>query len=102
LPRPFLYLKESLLREYTRLGGKMSLVDAQALATGMNTEEAAEKLARVWEFLKITGGLRSAGNQENEDNPDSGDGEDGGGGDEADAPAGGNGVAMAVDGGVTA
>lgn len=37
----------------------MTLTDAQALATGMSSEEAAEKLARVWEFLKITGGLQA-------------------------------------------
>ena len=60
LPRPYLYLKEILLREWVRKGGRMAIGDARK-AIGKNAvgtdAEWAEKIDRVWEFLVRTGAL---------------------------------------------
>ncbi|KAK4054328.1 Transcriptional adapter ada2 [Microbotryomycetes sp. JL221] len=87
LPKPYLYLKEVLLREWTRLGGRMTSDDARKIVaspahqnqfesmqvdtfSGLNGEtpqqqqqegvtgEWGEKVERVFEFLCDTGGLR--------------------------------------------
>jgi hypothetical protein len=59
-------LKEVLLREWTRLGGKMGALEARKAVgrerDGSNAEgvsgEWGEKVERVFEFLVDTGGLR--------------------------------------------
>ncbi|KAK4054111.1 Transcriptional adapter ada2 [Microbotryomycetes sp. JL201] len=85
LPKPYLYLKEVLLREWTRLGGQMSYADARKVVAkpfhqsqfdgmqiGLTSGDGAnaapaqegvggewgEKVERVFEFLCDTGGLR--------------------------------------------
>jgi transcriptional adapter 2-alpha len=67
LPRPYLFLKEALMREWVRTGGKMGcrearLVVSRSSASNPNGLGAAgewgEKVERVWEFLVETGGLR--------------------------------------------
>ncbi|KAM0745808.1 transcriptional adaptor 2 [Meredithblackwellia eburnea MCA 4105] len=72
LPRPYLFLKETLLREFTRLGGVMGSSDARRVAAAGAGEgtEWAEKVDRVWEFLCDSGGLRGgrgAGEEESDD-----------------------------------
>ena len=69
LPRPYLYLKEILMREWVRKGGNMDMHDARE-AIGIRGEggtqgmgrgasgEWGEKIDRVWEFLVESGGLR--------------------------------------------
>lgn len=63
LPRPYLFLKETLLREWARLGGEMGAEDARRCVAGPKdggkaTGEWGEKIERVWEFLVDLGGLR--------------------------------------------
>ncbi|KAM0789610.1 hypothetical protein ACM66B_000416 [Microbotryomycetes sp. NB124-2] len=86
LPKPYLYLKEVLLREWTRLGGQMTYSDARKVvakpvhqtqfddlqngltngslsSTTLTGQEGVggewgEKVERVFEFLCDTGGLR--------------------------------------------
>ncbi|GAA5960143.1 hypothetical protein JCM3765_002485 [Sporobolomyces pararoseus] len=77
LPRPYLFLKQTLLREYVRIeslaggkgnGGKkrrkMNQEDARKAVRRSDEEsgregmgEWGEKVERVWEFLKTSGGL---------------------------------------------
>ena len=69
LPKPYLYLKEVLLREWARMGGAMTGDDARR-AVGREVQggegrerervegEWGEKVERVFEFLVDTGGLR--------------------------------------------
>lgn len=69
LPRPYLFLKEVLLREYVRLKDKMDGVEARkAVLREKNGEvfgpadgaggEWGEKIECVWEFLRDTMGLK--------------------------------------------
>lgn len=70
LPRPYLFLKEVLLREWTYSGKGMGIREArravlQEAARGAQDaggeeprEEWLEKIDRVWEFLRDSGGLR--------------------------------------------
>ena len=71
LPRPYLFLKEVLLREYVRLKDKMDGTEARkAVLREKNGEvfgppdgaggEWGEKIERVWEFLRDTIGLKEA------------------------------------------
>jgi transcriptional adapter 2-alpha len=71
LPRPYLFLKEVLLREYVRLKDKMDGTEARkAVLREKNGEvfgppdgaggEWGEKIERVWEFLRDTVGLKEA------------------------------------------
>ncbi|GAA5988460.1 hypothetical protein JCM5350_005200 [Sporobolomyces pararoseus] len=69
LPRPYLFLKQTLLREYVRIetlgkGRKMNQEDARKAVRRSDEEsgregmgEWGEKVERVWEFLKTSGGL---------------------------------------------
>ncbi|GAA5993345.1 hypothetical protein JCM10908_001439 [Rhodotorula pacifica] len=85
LPRPYLFLKEVLLREYVRLKDKMDGTEAKrAVLREKNGEvvgppdgaggEWGEKIERVWEFLRDTAGLRrdgrDGGYDEDEDDED--------------------------------
>lgn len=63
LPRPYLFLKESLMREWVRTGGNMGLKEAKKVVGKDRGEkdvggEWGEKVERVFEFLLETGGLR--------------------------------------------
>lgn len=69
LPRPYLFLKEVLLREYVRLKGNMTAREARrAVVREKNGEllgpeegvggEWGEKIERVWEFLRDSMGLK--------------------------------------------
>lgn len=58
LPRPYLFLKEALLREWVKSGGKMGLREARKVVVKGDKEvggEWGEKIERVWEFLVETG-----------------------------------------------
>ncbi|BGP41060.1 Transcriptional adapter ada2 [Rhodotorula kratochvilovae] len=67
LPRPYLFLKEVLLREWVRLKGAMGPHDARRAVVregggGHGGEEEAggewgEKVERVWEFVRDAAGL---------------------------------------------
>ncbi|GAA5880125.1 hypothetical protein JCM3774_004156 [Rhodotorula dairenensis] len=104
LPRPYLFLKEVLLREYVRLKDKMDGTEARrAVLREKNGEvfgpldgaggEWGEKIERVWEFLRDTVGLKeeaardaheSRFDEEEEDEEEEGGGDD----DDADDGAG--------------
>lgn len=71
LPRPYLFLKEALIREWVRRGSRMTVQDAKEVVgirgpggndgMGRGTSgDWGEKVERVWEFLKESGGLRRA------------------------------------------
>lgn len=86
LPRPYLFLKETLMREWVRLGGRMGASDARRVGGGAAAgTEWGEKVERVWEFLVDTGGLRLPDAEDDEDADDEtpessggdGEGEDG-------------------------
>ncbi|GAA5935441.1 chromatin-binding transcription regulator ADA2 [Sporobolomyces koalae] len=72
LPKPYLFLKSTLLREYVRLKGRMNAHEARNAvkredeiqyhqqngnADGTGMGEWGEKIERVWEFLQVSGGL---------------------------------------------
>jgi len=65
LPRPYLFLKQTLLREFVKLGSRMNSLDARKAVRRRDEEigrsgmgEWGEKVERVWEFLKESGGLQ--------------------------------------------
>ncbi|GAA5890767.1 hypothetical protein JCM6882_000651 [Rhodosporidiobolus microsporus] len=69
LPRPYLFLKEVLLREWVRLKGQMGAREAKrAVLREKNGEllgpeegvggELGEKIERVWEFVRESAGLQ--------------------------------------------
>ena len=59
LPRPYLFLKETLMREWVRLGGRMGASDARRVGGNATAgSDWGEKIERVWEFLVDSGGLR--------------------------------------------
>ncbi|GAA5859810.1 hypothetical protein JCM8547_007038 [Rhodosporidiobolus lusitaniae] len=77
LPRPYLFLKEVLLREWVRLKGRMGAREARrAVIREKNGEllgpeegvggEWGEKIERVWEFLREAMGLRDRDGGEGE------------------------------------
>ena len=77
LPRPYLFLKETLMREWVRFGGRMGAVDARRVGgNATDGSELGEKIERVWEFLLDSGGLRLP--EEDEDTPESSPGADDG------------------------
>lgn len=67
LPRPYLFLKEVLLREWVRLKGRMGPAEARraVVREGGAEEEAGgewgEKVERVWEFVRDAAGLGTGG-----------------------------------------
>ncbi|GAA5861218.1 hypothetical protein JCM1840_003119 [Sporobolomyces johnsonii] len=81
LPRPYLFLKEVLLREWVRLRGRMGPNEARRVVgreqKGVEQgwqlpDEGAqgewgEKIERVWEFLCDTAGLRESGGEGDEE-----------------------------------
>ncbi|GAA5836004.1 hypothetical protein JCM11251_006624 [Rhodosporidiobolus azoricus] len=88
LPRPYLFLKEVLLREWVRLKGRMGAREARrAVLREKNGEllgpedgvegEWGEKIERVWEFVRESAGLReesySGAVSEDEDGAEEGD-----------------------------
>lgn len=93
LPRPYLFLKQTLLREYVRIetlgkGRKMNQEDARKAVRRSDEEsgregmgEWGEKVERVWEFLKTSGGLdtpdttTTLGKRQREDQVEGGEGE---------------------------
>lgn len=87
LPRPYLFLKEVLLREYVRLKDKMDGTEARkAVLREKNGEvfgppdgaggEWGEKIERVWEFLRDTIGLKEAQEALEEEEDDDADADD--------------------------
>ncbi|KAK4705981.1 transcriptional adapter 2-alpha, partial [Phenoliferia sp. Uapishka_3] len=84
LPRPYLFLKETLMREWVRLGGRMGASDARRVGGNATTgTEWGEKIERVFEFLLDSGGLRLP-EEEGEGEEDTPDSSPGPGGDDAD------------------
>ncbi|GAA5937083.1 hypothetical protein JCM1841_001878 [Sporobolomyces salmonicolor] len=86
LPKPYLFLKEVLLREWVRLRGRMGPSEARRVVVReqkgvegwQQQEEGAqgewgEKIERVWEFLCDTAGLRESREGEEEGNMDEDD-----------------------------
>ncbi|BGP17190.1 hypothetical protein JCM10213_006012 [Rhodosporidiobolus nylandii] len=78
LPRPYLFLKEVLLREWVRLKGRMGAREARrAVLREKNGEllgpeegaqgEWGEKIERVWEFVRDLSGLRESEGESEED-----------------------------------
>src|SRR6266404_3951768 len=53
LPKPYLVIKETLVREYARRGGKLRRREARDLV-----KIDVNKTSRVWDFLVQTGYLR--------------------------------------------
>lgn len=47
LPRPFLFVKQAMLRELARRGGRLRRADARRLLAGVEPE----KLERVWDVV---------------------------------------------------
>lgn len=55
LPKPYLVIKETLVREYARRGGKLRRREARDLV-----KIDVNKTSRVWDFLVQTGFLKIA------------------------------------------
>lgn len=53
LPKPYLVIKETLVREYARRGGKLRRREARDLA-----RIDVNKMSRIWDFLVQAGYLR--------------------------------------------
>ncbi|KPV71759.1 uncharacterized protein RHOBADRAFT_56380 [Rhodotorula graminis WP1] len=79
LPRPYLFLKEVLLREWVRLKGRMGVAEARraVVREGGQEDEATgewgEKVELVWEFVREAAGLGTdsgGGDEDDEDDED--------------------------------
>lgn len=55
MPKPYLAIKETLVREYARRGGQLRRREARNLV-----KIDVNKTARIWEFLHQAGFLQSA------------------------------------------
>jgi transcriptional adapter 2-alpha len=55
LPKPYLVIKETLVREYARRGGKLRRREARDLV-----KIDVNKTSKVWDFLVHTGFLKIA------------------------------------------
>ena len=58
LPKPYLVVKETLVREYARRGGKLRRREARDLV-----KIDVNKLSRVWDFLVQSGYLKITNEQ---------------------------------------
>ena len=76
LPKPYLFLKSSILREWVRLKSKMNGKEARRVVGAVDGGEWGEKVERVWEFLKEGGGLKEERREEDGEEEGEGEGEE--------------------------